>query len=148
MNSNLIDWTQERIAEAMRNVVLLGKVRFDSQLDAGPPVHTIFTAPPGKRAIVEFVVFCENTVSLVGMTDVNLGGGADAASPAWNDAEDLSTITFVDASKIVWSDRNFVTPIDGDDATPANRNFGIEVVAGSTAAGFVTVMAFGFLIDS
>lgn len=127
-------------------VNVLSSTVIDAILDA-PTVHTLFRCPPGKKAVIIEVIAHSNSASLAGMIDVNFGGGAAAITPVWLDNAALNSMTsaFMMEKK---QPAGAVVLIDGDDATPANRNFVAEVVSGSTSAANVTLDVLGYLIDS
>ena len=49
---------------------------------------------------------------------------------------------------ILRADSDDYIAVDGDDATAADRTFGIEIVDGADAANGATIDVWGYLIDS
>lgn len=113
--------------------------------------QALYTFPPGKHGIVEYIVPREPSSTLVNCTDVNIGIG-DGATGKWIDAQSLAAMTETDdymtlerTSHIA----NEYSVIDGDDATTANRTFGIRVITSTAAAAAtVTIDVFGYLWDA
>ncbi len=129
-------------------ITLLGRVVI-ADFNAAA-THDIYRVPPGKILIPVEVIFHSNGGTLVATAtgDVNLGGGADSASPVWVDAfAGFEDMTATGDYYIRRNDGGEFTVIDGDDATEANRVFSITIVTGSDANG-VTIDLFGYLIDS
>ena len=134
--------------ENIAPVVLSRTVVADVMLDA-PTLNELYTVPPGKRAIITEVILHTPTATLAGMNDVDFGGGAAAITPAWlNNETGIGDMTAVEDYMVLRNDSNDIAAIDGDNATAANRIFGMYIVSGSTAAAGVTVDTIGYLIDS
>ena len=127
-------------------ITVLADVQIDAILDV-PTVHTLYTCPPGKQAVIVEVIAHSNSADLAGMVDVNLGGGAAGISPLFLDAADLSSMATA-MSMLKFQPAAVVINIDGDDSTVADRSFVAEVVTGSTGAANVNLAVLGFLIDS
>jgi hypothetical protein len=112
-------------------------------------VTDLYRIPVGKILVVDRLIFHTATATLGGCDDLNVGGGADAASPAWIDAlNGIGDMTGTADFYIVRADGNENIVFDGDDATAANRVFALSVIDGADAANGVTVDLFGYLFDS
>lgn len=102
--------------------------------------QALYTPPPGTKCIVEYIFLREPSSTLLNCTDVNIGIG-DGATGSWIDAQSLADMTETDDYKTLErTDHigNEFSVIDGDNATAANRTFGIRVMT-STAAAAATV---------
>ena len=111
----------------------------------------LYSVPPGKILIPVEIVVHSNDASLAatGTMDINYGGGADSASPVWIDANaGLEDMANTGDFYILRADGNENIVIDGDDATPANREFSLTVVTGPDGTPAATFDLFGYLIDS
>jgi len=107
----------------------------------------LYTVPEGKDCIITEVILRNPSGTLAGCTDVDFGVGATCATQAFLNNEtgigDMTATT--DFMRLVTSSDDYKV-IDGDDATAANREFGIYVVAGATAAAAtVTIDVFGYI---
>ncbi len=114
----------------------------------------LYTPPPGKNCIIEYVILREPSGTLAGAVDINFGIGAGTTG-SWLDNED--SIVDMDQTDdymvlertqhIGVADTQYEhSVIDGDDATANNRTFGIYVVTGATTdAATVTIDVFGYL---
>lgn len=112
-------------------------------------VTELYQVPPGKILIPVELIVHSVSATLAGCDDVNFGGGADAASPVWIDANGgLADCTAAGDFYILRADGNENIVIDGDDATAANRVFAMDIVNGADAANGCTLDLFGYLIDS
>jgi len=111
----------------------------------------LFQVPAGKILIPDQIVIHSATGTLVatGTGDINIGGSStNAATPVWVDAwAAFEEITDSADFYILRADNNENIVIDGDNATAANREFGIFIVTGADANG-ATFDLFGYLIDS
>ncbi len=126
-------------------VVLSTTTGVNMTLDV-PTLNTLYTVPPGKLCIIDQVIVHSNSADLVGMTDVDFGGGVLAATPPWKDAENgLADMTAVNDFFIVRSDDAETAMLDGDDSTAANRIFGMLVTLGSTGAANASITVYGTL---
>lgn len=109
----------------------------------------LYTIPPSKNGIVEYVILREPSASLTGANDVNFGTGAGTTG-SWIDNE-TGIVDMDQTDDYMVLERtdhisNEFSVIDGDNATANNRTFGIYVVAGaSSAAATVTIDVFGYI---
>lgn len=111
--------------------------------------QSLYTVPAGKNGIVEYIILREPSASLTACTDVNIGIGAGTTG-TWIDAEsgiaDMTATTDYMTLERTNHISNEFTVIDGDDATAANRTFGIHVETGATsAAATVTIDVWGYI---
>lgn len=114
--------------------------------------QTLYTVPPTKNGIVEYIILREPSGTLDGCTDVNFGIG-DGTTGTWIDAEaGIGDMTQADDYMVFERTTdaahisNEFSVIDGDDTTATNRIFGIHVEAGATAAAAtVTIDVFGYI---
>lgn len=109
----------------------------------------LYTFPPGKNGIVEYVIMREPGGDLAGAVDVNFGVGA-ATTGDWIDGEtgvaDMSAVDDYQVYERTNHISNEFSVYDGDDATANNRTFGIYVVTGATTdAETVTIDVFGYI---
>ena len=109
----------------------------------------LYTVPPGKDGIVEYIILRNPSASLTGCTDVNFGVGAGTTG-SWIDAEsgiaDMTATTDYQVFERTNHISNEFTVIDGDDSTASNRTFGVYPIAGATGAAYtVTIDVFGYL---
>ncbi len=112
-------------------------------------VSELYAVPPGKQLIVDSIVLHTASATLVGLDDVDIGGGAAAKTPVLHDnVTALAEITAVNTYYRLRADTNDIVNIDGDDATVANRVLNLSVVDGAAGANSVIVDVFGYLIDS
>ena len=118
----------------------------DIEADA-PTLNLLYTCPPGKKCIIEAVIAHSNTASMAGATDMDFGGGAAAATPVFLDAfAGFADMTAVDDYYVLRPAAGEYIMLQGDDATAANRTFGVLVTAGATAAGGISMDVFGILV--
>lgn len=111
--------------------------------------QTLYTVPAGYNGIVEYVILREPSHTLAAANDVNFGIGAGTTG-TWIDNETgLVDMTATDDYMVLERTShisNEFSVIDGDDATAANRTFGIHVETGAaTAAATVTIDVFGYI---
>jgi hypothetical protein len=130
-----------------RTLTLLKRVTIaDAMLDV-PTVYTLYKCPKRRRVIIDHIRVHSNSATLAGMADINFGGGAEAKTPVWKDAADISSMTTAQM-EMKLTTAGAVVIIDGDDATPANRSFMAEVVTGSTGAASVVFDIYGYMLSS
>jgi len=112
-----------------------------------PTLWTLYTAPLGRKCVIDSVVIHSNSGSLAGMDDVDFGGGATAIDPVWIDNETgIGDMTTANSYMILRNDSNDLVLIDGDDTTLAARTFGMYVTLGSTATPITAVVdTFGYI---
>lgn len=106
----------------------------------GDPKTTIYTVPPGKKAIVTHCVPRNPTASLVGGNDFDLGDGANADT--WKNTVDLSGMTANTDFMVVEGNNAKYTVFDAGD------EFGIKPVTGATADAEATIDVFGYEFDA
>jgi len=109
----------------------------------------LYTPPPGKIALIFGVLLTNISASCAAGDDYNFGTGA-AADDGF-DAVDLSGITTgfaTDYMYVTGVNNTKYTLVDGDAAALADRQFGVYVVSGTTAATTCTARVLGILIDS
>lgn len=109
----------------------------------------LYTVPPGKNGIIEYVILREPSHTLAACNDVNFGIGA-ATTGTWLDNETgLVDITATNDYMVLERTNhisNDFSVIDGDDGTASNRVFGIYVVTGATEnTGTITIDVFGYI---
>lgn len=109
-------------------------------MQTGDGKTTIYTVPPGKKAIVIACIPRNPTASLAGCTDVDIGDGANADT--WQTANDLSAMTAVTDGKVIWDDGTKKTIYDAGD------EFGVKPITGSTADADCTWDIFGREFDA
>ena len=110
----------------------------------------LYTCPEGKRGIPVFVIIRDPSGTLTGCNDVDFGTGAACATENFLNNE-TGIIDMVDTTDfmilVAVSDEYSI--IDGDAAAAVDREFGIQIIAGATAAAATaTIDVFGYLFDS
>jgi hypothetical protein len=123
------------MADALNYVVAL----LDSGvagMQNGDPKTTIYTVPPGKKAILIFAVVRNPTASLAAGTDFDFGDGANADT--WVNAVDLSSMTAATDSLPVSGLGAKYTILDAGD------EWGIKPVTGATADADAIIDLFGY----
>ena len=130
-----------------KSIALLSSTAIsDMTLDV-PTLWDLYTVPPGMYGIIDSVIIHSNSATLAGMNDVDFGSGAAAITPAWlNNETGIEDMTAANDWMILRADSDEFGMIDGDDATAANRTFGMYVVSGSTGAATAVVDVFGYLV--
>lgn len=98
---------------------------------------TLYTIPPGRKAVVTHVVVRQPTASLAGGTSFSLGDGANADT--WKTSVNLSTVTGTDDYFVITKDDAVVTAV-----FDAGDQFGIRAVTGATADADATLDVFGY----
>jgi len=106
----------------------------------GDAKTTLYTVPPGKKAIVIHCVPRNPTASLAGGTDYDLGDGANADT--WKNTVDLSSMTATTDYMVVEGNNAKYTVFDAGD------EFGVKPVTGATADAEATVDVFGYEFDA
>jgi len=110
--------------------------------------QTIFTVPADKV----FVPFClavrEPSASLAGMTDFDLGAGANADD--WLQTISLTSYTAITDYGILTQAEQSGTPLVPVKKTiyKAGDVWGVKITTGSTGAATVTFDLFGYLADA
>ena len=106
----------------------------------------LYTVPSGKDGIILGALIHNPTASLAGCNDVDFGVGAACATQAFlNNETGIADMTSTTDYMWLTAESNDYKVIDGDDATAANREFGIYIVAGSTLAATATIKTFGII---
>ena len=130
-------------------IALLSSTAISDMTLQVPTLWSLYTVPFGKMAVIDSVVIHSNSATIAGMDDVDFGGGATAVNPTWlNNETGIGDMTTANSHMILRVDSNDIVMIDGDDATAANRTFGMYVVDGSDGAATGIVDVFGYLVDS
>lgn len=110
---------------------------------------TLYTVPAGKRMIPIMVVIRDISASLAGCDDVDFGVGSTCSTEAFlNNETGLGDMTATTDYMALTAASDEYTIIDGDDGTLANRQFGIYIVDGATAAATASIDVFGYQFDS
>ena len=108
-------------------------------LQNGDGKTTLYTVPPGKKAVITHCVVRNPTASLAGGTDFDFGDGANADT--WKNAVDLSSTTASDYIVVEGNNAKY-TVFDAGDA------FGVKPVTGATADAEATIDVFGYEFDA
>ena len=110
----------------------------------------LYTCPEGKRFIPVFVIIRDPSGTLVGCNDVDFGSGAACATENFiNNETGIVDMTATTDYMILTTSSNEYTIVDGDAAAAIDREFGIQIIAGATAAAATaTIDVFGYLFDS
>lgn len=106
----------------------------------GDPKTTIYTVPPGRKAVPIFFVVRNPTASLAGGTDFDSGDGANADT--FVTGIDLSSMTAATDSYAVSGLGAKYTILDAGD------EWGIKPVTGATADANATIDLFGYEFDA
>jgi len=105
-------------------------------MQAGDPKTTIYTVPPGKKAVIILAVVRNPTASLADGIDFDFGDGANADT--WVNTVDLSSMTAATDS----------FPISGLGAKyailDAGDEWGVKPVTGATADTDAIIDVFGY----
>ncbi len=124
----------------------------DVDMNADATLRAIYTVPVGKIHYPVAILIHEVSATLAGCDDVDFGGGAACITPGWRETiTELAGLTAAGDSAWIFSNLAINTPcggVDGDDATAADRIFGILLVEGSTDAATASFKVFGFQEDS
>lgn len=107
-----------------------------ADLQNGDGKTTLYTVPPGKKAIITHCVVRNPTASLAGGTDFDFGDGANADT--WKNTVNLSTMTATTDFMVVDGSNAKYTVFDAGDA------FGVKPVTGATADAEATIDVFGY----
>jgi len=107
-------------------------------LQNGDGKSTVYTVPPGKKAMVSHVAIRQPTGSLAGGTDFDIGDGANADT--WKTTNDLSSMTSTTDGIVINNTSKFTVFDAGDE-------FGIKPATGATADADATMDVFGFEFD-
>ena len=110
----------------------------------------LYTVPAGKRCIVTHVIIRDPSGTLVGCNDVDFGTGAACATENFlNNETGIVDVTATTDFMVLVAVSDEYTIIDGDAAAAVDREFGIQIIAGATAAAATaTIDVFGYLFDS
>ena len=105
--------------------------------------QTVYTVPAGKTMIPMFAIIRSVSASLVGLTDLDMGG--DSGAGDWIQEIDLSHITtttnFIPISHMLGSrPQPFYFPVYAEATV-----FGVKINVGSTGAATFVVDLFGYL---
>jgi len=107
-----------------------------ADLQNGDGKTTLYTVPPGKKAVITQCVVRNPTASLAGGTDFDFGDGANADT--WKNTVNLSTMTATTDFMVVDGSNAKYTVFDAGDA------FGVKPVTGATADAEATIDVFGY----
>lgn len=102
----------------------------------GDPKTTIYTVPPGQKAVVTLIVVRNPTASLAGGTDFDFGDGASADT--WKTGVNLSILTGTD-DYVVLDNNNSVIAAVFD----AGDELGVKPSTGATADAEATIEYYG-----
>ena len=130
-------------------MTLLSSTSVTIGTSANAAKQDLYTVPPGKNGIVEYIILRDPSASLTGCTDVNFGVGAGTTG-SWIDAEsgiaDMTSTGDYQVFERTNHISNEFSVIDGDASTANNRTFGIYPIAGATGAAYtVTIDVFGYV---
>jgi hypothetical protein len=109
-------------------------------MQAGDPKTTIYTVPPGRKAVPVLAVVRNPTASLADGIDFDFGDGANADT--WVNTVDLSGLTAATDSYVVSGLGAKYTILDAGD------EWGIKPVTGATADATATIDLFGYEFDA
>ena len=110
----------------------------------------LYTVPAGKRCIVTHVIIRDPSGTLAGCNNVDFGTGVACATENFLNAEaGIVDVTATDDYMTLVAVSDDYKIIDGDAAAAVDREFGIQIIAGATAAAATaTIDVFGYLFDS
>ena len=130
-----------------KGIALLSSTSVTMGTNANGTKQILYYVPVGKDAIITEVIIRNPSVTLDGCNDVDFGVGAACATQAFlnNETGIIDMTSATDFMRLVTSSNDYKV-IDGSDATAANREFGIQIIAGATAAAATaTIDVFGYI---
>ena len=130
-----------------KGIALLSSTSVTMGTNANGTKQILYPVPYGKDCIITDVIIRNPSASLAGCNDVDFGVGAACATQAFlnNETGIVDMTATTDYMRLVAVSDEY-SVIDGSDATAANREFGIQIIAGATsAAATATIDVFGYL---
>lgn len=112
-------------------------------LQNADPKTTIYTVPPGKKAVITHVIIRNPTASLADGVDFDIGSGANADT--WRQTVSLTTLTATTDYIVIPSIS--ATPVKYTIEVAAAA-FGIKPITGATADAQATMEVFGYEMDA
>ena len=129
------------------SIALLSSTSVTMGTNANGTKQILYSVPYGKDCIITEVIIRNPSATLAGCNDVDFGVGAACATEAFinNETGIVDMTATTDFMRLVTSSNEY-SVIDGSDATAANREFGIQIIAGATGAAYTaTIDVFGYL---
>ncbi len=107
----------------------------------------LYTVPLGKKAIITRIIVHSPSATLVGLDDVNFGGGAAGAGIVFLDnVTTIAGMTAVGDYLILVQAAGVHEELDGDDSTVVDRTLNMDMVDATTNSATASVSVFGILI--
>ena len=126
-----------KLQEKAESILASGTV----DLQNGDGKTTVYTVPPGKKAIITAVVIREPTASLAGGTDFDFGDGANADT--WKTTVDLSSMTGTDDYMRITNNNAVIAAV-----FDAGDEFGVKDATGATADAQAAMDVIGYEYDA
>ncbi len=124
-----------------KTISLLGSATVD--LQTGDSKSTVYTVPPGKKAIITHVIIRNPTASLNAGTDYDIGSTASADT--WRQTISLTSLTASTDYIVIPSIA--ATPVKYT-CEVAAAAFGILQITGATLDAQATMDVFGYEVDA
>jgi hypothetical protein len=130
-----------------KGLMLLSSTSVTMGTNANGSKQILYTVPYGKDCVVTEVIIRNPSGTLAGCNDVDFGVGAACATQAFlNNETGIIDVTATDDFMRLVTSSNDYKVIDGSDTTMANTQFGIQIIAGATAAAATaTIDVFGYI---
>ena len=128
-------------------IALLNSVTVTMGTNANGTKQILYSAPYGKDCIPLGVLIRNPSGTLAGCNDVDFGTGAACATQSFLNNE-TGIVDMASATDYMWltAESNDYKVIDGSAAAAVDREFGIQIIAGATAAATTaTIKTFGIL---
>lgn len=108
-------------------------------LQDGDSASDVYTVPPGKKAVIAFVVIRNPTASLAGGSDFDIGSGAN--KDTWLQTNTLVAMTATTDYKVITSTAKYTLEVAG-------AAFGIKPITGATLDAQATMEVWGYEMDA
>jgi len=130
-----------------KGIMLLSSTSVTMGTNANGTKQILYTVPSGKDCVVTEVIIRNPSGTLAGCNDVDFGTGAACATLNFlnNETGIIDVTATDDYMRLVTSSDDFKV-IDGSAAGAVDREFGIQIIAGATAAAATaTIDVFGYI---
>ncbi len=130
-----------------KGLALLSSTSVTMGTNANGTKQILYTVPDGKDCVVTEVIIRNPSGTLAGCNDVDFGTGAACATLNFlnNETGIIDVTATDDFMRLVTSSDDFKV-IDGSAAAAVDREFGIQIIAGATAAAATaTIDVFGYI---
>ena len=124
-----------------KTICMLASGSIDTK--AGDSKSTVYTVPPGKKAVITHVVIRNPSASLAGGSDFDIGSTANADT--WRQAITLVSLTATTDYIVIPSIAAIPVKYTLEVAAAA---FGIKPITGATLDSTATMEVFGYEMDA